>query len=44
MAHTVPYTVTLDADSARQLASNGAAVLLLGIPQGTLIGVDQQVR
>eukprot|EP00877_Chromochloris_zofingiensis_P000739 jgi/Chrzof1/10666/Cz05g07160.t1 len=43
MAHTVPYTVTLDADSARQLASNGAAVLLLGIPQGTLIGVDQQV-
>ncbi len=38
-----PYSVTLDPDTARQLATNGATVLLLDVPAGTVVGVDQQV-
>jgi hypothetical protein len=39
----LPYAVQLDADTARRLAENGATVLMLGVPPGTLIGIDQQV-
>lgn len=39
-----PYTVSLDPERARQLAATGASLLLLDVPQGTLLGVDQQVR
>ena len=39
----LPYAVQLDADTARWLADNGATVLMLGVPPGTLIGIDQQV-
>lgn len=38
-----PYRVALDPEHARQLASTGASLLLLGVPQGTLLGIDQQV-
>jgi hypothetical protein len=41
--HQPPYAVQLDADRARGLAANGAAVLLLGVPTGTVIGVDHRV-
>ena len=37
------YSVELDPELARQLASQGGTVLLLGVPQGTVIGIDQQV-
>jgi hypothetical protein len=44
MAHAAaPYTVSLDPDQARQLATAGAALLLLDVPEGTLLGIDQQV-
>lgn len=42
-AGAAPYTVALDPDQARQLAAGGAALLLLGVPPGTLLGLDQQV-
>lgn len=38
------YTVDLDPDTARNLAQQGATVLLLDVPEGTVVGVDQQVR
>lgn len=39
-----PYTVApMDAQQAQQLVEQGAAVLLLDVPQGCLIGVDHQV-
>lgn len=38
-----PYTVRLDADSARELARRGGAILLLDVPEGAAVGVDQQV-
>jgi hypothetical protein len=38
-----PYTVALDPDQARRLATTGAALLLLDVPAGTLLGIDQQV-
>ena len=38
-----PYSVSLDPERARQLAASGAALLLLDVPQGTLLGIDQQV-
>lgn len=43
MAAELPYTVHLDPDSARNLATHGASILLLGVPLGTPIGLDQQV-
>lgn len=43
MAESVPYSVSLHPDQARQLAINGAALLLLDVPLGTLLGIDQQV-
>jgi len=38
-----PYSVQLDPDAARRLATNGATILLLDVPEATPIGVDQQV-
>ena len=39
-----PYTVRLDAETAREMAVKGATILLLDIPEGTVVGIDQQVR
>ena len=41
-AAPAPYTVELDADTARELAGRGATLLLLGVPPGTALGLDQQ--
>jgi hypothetical protein len=38
-----PYTVQLDPESARNLAAHGGTMLLLDVPEGTPIGLDQQV-
>jgi len=38
---SAPYSVQLDASSARDLASRGAALLLLDVPPGTAVGIDQ---
>ena len=38
-----PYTVDLDPDQARELAQSGAALLMLDVPPGTVVGIDQQV-
>lgn len=38
-----PYTVRLDPDAARAAAAAGGALLLLGVPPGTVLGVDHQV-
>lgn len=38
-----PYTVRLDAESARELAQRGGTILLLGVPEGAAVGMDQQV-
>jgi hypothetical protein len=37
------YSVQLDPDSARRLATHGATILLLDVPEATPIGLDQQV-
>lgn len=37
------YSVQLDPDSARKLATQGATILLLDVPEATPIGLDQQV-
>lgn len=39
-----PYTVRLDANTARELATKGSTIVLLDVPEGTVIGMDQQVR
>jgi hypothetical protein len=39
-----PYSVQLDPESARRLATNGATILLLDVSEATPIGLDQQVR
>lgn len=41
-AMAAPYRVDLDADAARRLAAGGGTLLLLGVPPGTLLGLDQQ--
>lgn len=42
MASGAPYSVHLDPDVAHELASKGAALLLLDVPPGTHIGIDHQ--
>jgi A1 cistron-splicing factor AAR2 len=37
-----PYTVHMDPDLARNLAQQGATVLMLGVPAGAIVGVDHQ--
>ena len=39
-----PYTVHIDPDKARELAESGAILLLLDVPHGTVVGIDQQVK
>ena len=39
-----PYSVRLDADTARRFAETGTTLLFLGVPKHTVIGIDQQVR
>ena len=39
-----PYAVRLGPDQARDLAQAGGALLLLGVPPGTVLGVDHQAR
>ena len=41
---SAPYTVRLDAESARELAQRGGTILLLDVPEHTAIGIDQQAR
>ena len=36
------YQVNMDPEQAKQLAQQGATLLLLDVPQGTALGVDQQ--
>jgi hypothetical protein len=43
MAHAA-YTVKMDQEAARELVEKGGSLLLLDVPQGTALGVDQQVR
>jgi hypothetical protein len=43
MAGAAPYQLRLDPDTARELASQGAALLCLDVPAGTHIGIDHQV-
>lgn len=43
MSYKAPYSVQLDPDSARNLAAHGASILLLDVPLGAPIGMDQQV-
>ena len=38
-----PYKVQLNSEKARELAQSGAIILLLDVPNGTVIGIDQQV-
>ena len=38
-----PYQVRLDANTARELATKGSTIVLLDVPEGTVIGMDQQV-
>lgn len=38
-----PYSVLLDPQQAQQLAQEGAALLFLGIPAGSLVGIDHRV-
>lgn len=41
---SAPYTVRLDQEAARELAQRGATLLLLGVPEGAAVGIDQQAR
>jgi hypothetical protein len=38
-----PYTLKVDNNTARELATKGASLVLLDVPEATVIGIDQQV-
>lgn len=38
-----PYEVNLSPDQARELVQSGGTLLLLDVPPGTAVGLDQQV-
>ena len=38
------YSVQIDQDLAKRLTRDGATLLLLDVPAGTVIGIDQQVN
>lgn len=44
MANAAPYSVNLIPDQAKELAEIGGSLLLLDVPEGTVVGIDQQVR
>lgn len=37
-----PYQVRLDPENARELATRGATIVLLDVPEGTAVGIDHQ--
>jgi hypothetical protein len=37
------YSVNVDQDLAKRLTRDGATLLMLDVPTGTVIGIDQQV-
>ena len=39
-----PYKVHIDPQRATELAQSRAIILLLDVPNGTVVGIDQQVR
>ena len=41
--HAAPYQVHMDPDAARGLAEQGGTMLMLGVPPGSYVGVDQQI-
>ena len=38
-----PYKIHMDPARATELAQSGAIILLLDVPNGTVVGIDQQV-
>ena len=38
-----PYKIQIDPERATELAQSGAIILLLDVPTGTVVGIDQQV-
>lgn len=38
-----PYKVHIDPARATELAQSGAIILLLDVPNGTVVAIDQQV-
>ena len=38
-----PYEVHIDPARATELAQSGGIILLLDVPNGTVVGIDQQV-
>ncbi|GLC38850.1 hypothetical protein PLESTM_000786600 [Pleodorina starrii] len=40
MAGSAPYSVRLDPDVAQQLADQGGALLVIGMPEGSYFGID----
>ena len=38
-----PYDVRMDSDKAKELTERGGALLLLDVPPGTNVAIDQQV-
>lgn len=44
MANAAPYSVNISPDQAKELAEIGGSLLLLDVPEGTVVGIDQQVR
>lgn len=38
-----PYKLHIDPERATELAQSGAIILLLDVPTGTVVGIDQQV-
>ena len=43
MARQAPYSVDISPERAKELAEVGGALLLLDVPAGTVVGIDQQV-
>ncbi|CAL8470508.1 g10050 [Coccomyxa elongata] len=42
MTEQTPYSVNLSPEKAKELAESGGALLLLDVPAGTIVGIDQQ--
>ncbi|EIE22542.1 AAR2-domain-containing protein [Coccomyxa subellipsoidea C-169] len=42
MARQAPYSVDISPERAKELAEVGGALLLLDVPAGTVVGIDQQ--
>lgn len=44
MTEQTPYSVNVSPAKAKELAESGGALLLLDVPAGTIVGIDQQVK